>query len=164
MKLWRVAAETRSYCADDLSGGGAAARPGRWNDSGEHVVYSAPSVAMAVLETAAHVDHSGLPLDRFLVEIDVPGKVWRAREVLDASQLPASWAAIPAGIASVRIGSRWLREARSPILLVPSVIVPEDCIALINPAHPKSSGITATVKRPFEFNRLYRQERMLRRG
>ena len=61
MKLWRVAAETREYEATDITGAGAAKHPGRWNDYKEAVVYCAPTAAMAVLETAAHVDDSGLP-------------------------------------------------------------------------------------------------------
>ena len=77
MKLWRIAAETRSYPADSLSGGGAAVSPGRWNEQKQAVVYSAPTIAIAVLETAAHIDDAGLPLNRFLVEIDVPDEVWR---------------------------------------------------------------------------------------
>jgi RES domain-containing protein len=54
--LWRIAAETRDHPADDLSGAGAAVRPGRWNEEGQHVVYAAPTLALAVLETAAHLE------------------------------------------------------------------------------------------------------------
>jgi len=52
MILWRIAADTRKYGADDLSGGGAAASPGRWNDEGQVALYTAPTIAIAVLETA----------------------------------------------------------------------------------------------------------------
>ena len=72
MRLWRIAAETREYTANDLSGMGAAKRPGRWNEEGTPVVYCAPTAAMAVLETAAHVDPAGFPYNRFLVTIEVP--------------------------------------------------------------------------------------------
>ena len=156
MKLWRIAAETRQYSATDLSGGGAANRPGRWNDDKEPVVYCAPAIAMAVLETAAYVDDSGLPLNRFLVEIDVPDAVWAKREEIDSAKLPAAWAAIPAGRASVKVGSNWLSSLASPILLLPSVIVPEESVSLINPKHPDASKITAKVLRLFEYNRLFR--------
>lgn len=156
MKLWRIAAETRKYPADDLSGGGAAADPGRWNDHGEAVVYAASSIALAVLETAAHVDLAGLPLNRFVVEITVPGEVWKLREQLDVSRLSPAWSAIPAGLASVSAGSEWLRSKRSPILLVPSVIVPEEFAVLINPLHRRSGAITAKVLRAFEYDRIFR--------
>ena len=155
MKLWRIAAETRKYAADDLSGGGAAASPGRWNDENEAIVYCAPTIAMAVLETAAHIDDAGLPLNKYLVEIDVPDDVWRKREEVDAASLPSTWAAIPPGRGSVAFGSDWLASLRSPILLVPSVIVPEESISLTNPAHPDAARIAAKVVRLFEYNRLF---------
>lgn len=156
MKLWRIAAETRKYAANDLSGGGAAASPGRWNDENEAVVYCAPTIAMAVLETAAHIDDAGLPLNKYLVEIHVPDGIWGKREEVDATSRPPTWAAIPAGRGSVTFGSNWLASLRSPLLLVPSVVVPEEPIALINPAHADAARISAKVVRLFEYDRLFR--------
>ncbi len=156
MKLWRIAAETRQYPANDLRGAGAAKYPGRWNDTGEPVVYAAPTIAMAVLETVAHIDGGGLPLNRFLLEIDVPTAIWNARDEVGLAALPAAWAAIPAGRASAKVGSAWLAQLSSPVLLVPSVIVPEEQVALINPTHPDCQRISARVVRLFEFNRLLR--------
>jgi len=156
VKLWRIAAETRKYAAEDLSGGGAAASPGRWNDENEAVVYCAPTIAMAVLETAAHIDDAALPLNKYLVEIDVPDVVWLHREEVNIATLPATWAAIPAGRGSVTFGSDWLASLRSLVLLVPSVIVPEEPIALINPAHADAALVSAKVLRLFEYNRLFR--------
>lgn len=156
MRLWRIAAETRKYSADDLSGAGAANSPGRWNDNKEPVIYSAPTIAMAVLETAAHVDDSGLPLNRYLVEINVPDDVWAQREEIGPAKLPPAWAAIPAGRASVKAGSEWLSSLRTPILMVPSVIVPEEWVSLINPRHPAAPKITALAVRLYDYNQLFR--------
>jgi RES domain-containing protein len=157
MILWRIAAETRQYKADDVSGSGAAKNPGRWNESGQPVLYTAPTIAIAVLETAAHIDDGGLPLDRFLVSLDVPLAVWRKRTELDPDTLPPTWSAIPAGATSAAIGSGWLKSLRSAVLVVPSVIVPEERAALINPAHPDAFKIKAKVVRPFEYDKLFRQ-------
>jgi RES domain-containing protein len=154
--LWRIATETRRYAASDISGAGAARNPGRWNDDGQAMVYAALSVGVAVLETAAHINDRGLPLNRFVVRINVPDSVWNARQARDVSALPSAWAAIPAGAASVKVGSDWLFALSSAILLVPSVIVPEESLALINPAHPDAAKITATVIRPFDYNKLFR--------
>lgn len=156
MILWRIATETRQYRADDLGGGGAARSPGRWNEPGQAVVYAAPSIAVAVLETAAHIDDAGLPLNRYLVRIDLPPRVWQARTELDVATLPPTWNAIPAGATSAQLGAAWLRSGTSAILLVPSAIVPEERAALINPAHPDAARIKATVVRPFEYSRLFR--------
>lgn len=156
MILWRIAAETRQVRADDLSGAGAARHPGRWNDEGQPALYTAPTIALAVLETAAHIDDAGLPLNRYLVRIEVPDKVWAAREVMDIARLPASWAAIPAGRASVQAGADWLRSQSAAILEVPSVIVPEEPATLINPRHPEATLLKARIVRLFEYNRLFR--------
>lgn len=156
MILWRIAADTRLYPADDLSGGGASKQPGRWNDFGESVLYTAPTLSLAVLETAAHVDDAGLPLNRYVLELDVPDDVWALRETIDVLTLPVTWSAIPASQASVKIGSTWLASMRSPILLVPSVVVPEESVTLINPSHSASRRITARTLRLFEYNRVFR--------
>lgn len=156
MILWRIAAQTRQYGADDLSGAGAAKSPGRWNDHGQPALYSAPTIAIAALETAAHVDDCGLPLNRFLVQIEVPDSVWAARQTMRVATLPVGWAAIPAGRVSVQIGADWLRAMRSAILELPSVIVPEECTVVINPLHPDAKKLSASVVRPFEYSRLFR--------
>jgi len=157
VRLWRIAAETRSYPATDLTGAGAAQSPGRWNDHHEPVVYCAPTIALAVLETAAHVDDAGLPLNRLLVAIDVPDHVWDRREAMEATTLPTTWAAMPAARGSVKIGSNWLTSRRSAILTVPSVIVPEEAVCLVNPRHSDTAAIRATISRRFAYNRLFRR-------
>jgi hypothetical protein len=115
ISLCRVATETRRFSADDLSGSGAAVDPGRWNRLGDAVLYAATSVALATLETAAHVAPAGLPLNKFLVRISVPNKVWRRRQALDVSKLGPAWNAIPAGLVSEALacscGSRLLFTA-----------------------------------------------------
>jgi RES domain-containing protein len=156
LRLYRIAAETRDYAATDLSGGGAAASPGRWNAKGERVVYSSPSIAMCVLETTAHVDPVGLPLNRFIIAIDVDAKAWEARQELDPSTLDPAWSAIPGGRASIELGSRWYRDAKSLFLRVPSVIVPEERNVLINATHPLASTLSAQVLRPFAYQTVFR--------
>jgi RES domain-containing protein len=156
VRLWRIATETRRYRADDLSGRGAATHPGRWNDDGQAVLYCAPAIAMAVLETAAHIDTTGLPLNRFLVAIDVPDAVWAARTILSSATLPVTWRAIPAGSASVAAGSRWWTAGASAILEVPSAIVPEEPACVLNPGHADAAAFSATVVRAFEYDLLFR--------
>ncbi len=157
MILWRIAAETRRYAAADLGGAGAASSPGRWNDDGQPAVYCAPTIAMAVLETAAHIDDAGLPLNRVLVCIDVPERVWARRTVLTAASLPPGWVAVPAGRGSVEVGAAWLRDRAAACLEVPSVIVPEEAVVVINPLHPDSAAIAARPVRAFDYARLFRE-------
>ncbi len=156
VSLWRIAAETRAYKADDLSGAGAAKHPGRWNEEGDAVLYASTTRALAVLETVAHINDAGLPLNRFLLRIDVPKATWEKRQILNPATINPAWRAIPAGRASSRLGHDWYVSNKSALLQVPSVIVEEESNMLINPKHPGAAGMTATIIRLFEYNRLFR--------
>ncbi len=110
------------------------------------------SIALACLETVVHVTADQcLPLRRWLVAIDVPAELWQQRLSLEPIQLPG-WDSTPAGRSSRRWGDRWLLGQGSLIALVPSVIVPEECNALINPAHPGASSLLPTVIRPWTYD------------
>ncbi|VTU20647.1 hypothetical protein H6CHR_01428 [Variovorax sp. PBL-H6] len=150
--VWRIAADTREYTADDMSGKGAEKTGGRWNRAGSPVLYAASSVALACLETVVHLNLSGFPLNRFLVRIDVPDEVWVGRQALSPGTLPVGWSAIPEGRVSVEAGDTWLSGAASALLLVPSVIVPEESNILVNPRHPDAGKLTATKLRPWLFD------------
>lgn len=156
MRLWRIATETREFAAIDLSGKGAAKNPGRWNGPGQPVVYASPTVALAMLETAAHINAMGLPLNRFLVALEIPDDLWAQRQQITAGELPVGWAAIPAGLISVEIGAQWLSRQSSLVLCVPSVIVPEELVALINPAHRQANLVSATQVRPVTYGSVFR--------
>lgn len=154
--LYRIASETRQYKATDLGGRGSADYPGRWNRAGERVVYAAQSRPMAVLETAAHIDSAELPLNRFLIRLSVPAAVWKSRKTLRTKDLDPSWRAIPAGKASEDIGSQWYQAGSSALLLVPSVIIPEEWVVLLNAQHASAKSISAAIERAFEYNKLFR--------
>lgn len=151
-RLWRIATQGPSWRADDLSSQGAANDPGRWNSRGLPVIYTSTSIALACLETVVHVTgDQGLPLRRWLVAVDVPAEHWQQRLSLEPAQLPG-WDATPAATSSRGWGDRWLLGQGSLIALVPSVIVPEECNALINPAHPGASSLVLTVIRPWAYD------------
>lgn len=105
------------------------------------MVYCSTNIALAILETLIHIRFAGLPLNRFLVRIDIPDQVWRKRELLS---LPCGWDAVPPGKAGRNAGDAWARSKRSPLLVVPSVIVPDEHNILINPLHPATRSISAT--------------------
>jgi RES domain-containing protein len=150
--LWRIGATTSRYVADDMSGAGAKNTGGRWNPVGMAVTYSSENIALAVHETVVHLRSGGLPLNRYLVRIDVPDDVWAARHVLSP---PVGWDALPAGMVSVQAGEAWLLARSSALLVVPSVIVPEESNVLINPLHPDSARIAATVLRKWYYDPRY---------
>jgi RES domain-containing protein len=151
-RIWRIAKHTAQFRADDLDGGGAKLTGGRWNSKGRAVVYASSTIALATLETLAHLGDTIAIRNIFLVRIDVPASVWKSRELVEAGDLDITWIAEPPGLTTIAFGDNWLAQARSPILLVPSVIVPEEYNVLINPAHPDSKKLTAMVTRQFVYD------------
>src|ERR1700722_18563634 len=64
--VWRIATDTAAWQAGDLSGAGAKATGGRWNETGISVVYASETRALACLETFVHLNAGGLPFNRYL--------------------------------------------------------------------------------------------------
>ncbi|QAU24821.1 RES domain-containing protein [Dyella sp. M7H15-1] len=154
---WRIGTDTPDYTAEDKSGTGAKMSGGRWNRPGNHMLYTATSVALACLETLVHLKVGSLPLNRYLVRLDIPNPVWSAAEHVDPSNLAmVGWDAEPAGAVSLNTGDAWLAANSSAILRVPSVIVPEECNVLINPKHPDATSISAIKLRKFVYDRRFR--------
>lgn len=150
--LWRIGVDAPEYTADDLTGKGAEITGGRWNRKGRLVLYTSTSIALTCLETAVHLKQRGLPLNRYLVKISVPLDTWRARETMAATDLPVGWDALLEGKVSLDVGDTWLVGGTAPLLLVPSVIVPEEHNVLINPAHALSKGITSAKVRKWLYD------------
>jgi RES domain-containing protein len=132
--LWRIAADTAHFTADDVSGAGARETGGRWNRAGVALLYTSSSRALACLETVVHLREQGLPLNRYLVEIRVPEVVWKSRTVCEGAA-HVGWDAIPEGRVSLEWGARWIARGESALAEVPSVVVPEETNVLINPQH-----------------------------
>jgi RES domain-containing protein len=151
-QAWRIAKHTAEYRADDMSGGGAKITGGRWNSKGNAVVYAASTIALATLETLAHLGDSIAIRNAFLIRVDIPASTWRLREIVEARMLEPTWLAEPPGSTTIGYGDSWLTAARSPLLLVPSVIVPEEHNIVINPHHPANRRLTATVARQFIYD------------
>ena len=140
--VWRIATDAPTYEADDMTGTGAKLTGGRWNEKGIPVVYAAESRSLACLETIVHLNAGGLPLNRYLVELAIPDDVWGAREEANVTKL-IGWDARPASRTSIGFGTEWARSRRAPILVVPSVVVPEEVNILVNPLHPSSVSLVA---------------------
>ena len=137
MLAWRLCREPFA----DLSGEGARRFGGRWNSPGRPLVYAASSAALAVLEVRVHLDLplELLPEDYVLLTVhlgDVP--------VEEVSSIPGFPQAF---------GDSWLRELRTPVLQVPSTIVPESSNLLLNPVHPLANQAEIVNRRRFAFDR-----------
>jgi RES domain-containing protein len=117
-----------------LDGTGARLHGGRWNSPGRNVIYAAETYAGAILELLVHANLNRLPHTQAVLTIEIPEDL--AVEALAAADLPV-------------FGDRWLAEARSAVLMVPSLVTQglEDNI-LLNPAHPEFARITHTPPEP----------------
>jgi len=150
--VWRIAKHTLEFSAADLSGGGARKTGGRWNSKGRAAAYASASIALATLETLAHLGDSIAVRNAFLVRIDIPLPVWERRNRIEPASLDPTWLAEPAGSVTVFLGDQWLDSAAAAVLEVPSVIVPEESNLLINPAHADAGLIRAAVARQFIYD------------
>lgn len=101
----------------------------------------ASTAALALLEVRVHLDLPPelLPDDYVLVTIDLDAL---AVEVVD--EVPDH---------PDVFGDIWLQARRTPILQVPSTIIPESCNLLLNPGHRAAVSAGVASRRHFEFDR-----------
>ena len=66
--------------------------------------------------------------------------------------LPADWTEEPPPPATKAIGDLWVKEARSAVLELPSVIILGEPNYLLNPAHPDFQKIIIGKPQPFSFD------------
>jgi len=150
--VWRIAAETPDYGSDDRSGKGAEKTGGRWNRKGTPVIYTSSSIALAYLETIVHLSGlEPLPLNRYLIKIEIPAAAWKARTVFDVAT-HVGWGALPAGLVSLAWGTEWVQSGASLIAEVRSIVVPEESNILINPGHPDAAKLIAKKIRRWNYD------------
>ncbi len=147
---WRIAADTPIYGADDLTGKGAALTGGRWNRKGTPLLYASQSVALACLETLVHLGDP-LPLNRYLVQLDIPQAVWDARTRFDPVT-HVGWDAEPAGLVSLDWGTQWTKSLLALVAEVPSIVVPEESNVLLNPRHPDAARLVVLKVRRWTYD------------
>lgn len=153
MRAWRIV--HAHHGADALSGEGARLFGGRWNNKGRSLVYCAESLALAALEVLVHADAVDLPADMVQIAVEIPDRV--PVRAFERTELPAGWSSAAGPAALKRLGDSWIEEAREAVLLVPSAVVPEERLVLINPDHPEASKIKAGPPKPFRFDPRLRQ-------
>nr|WP_254367180.1 RES domain-containing protein [Paraburkholderia sp. NMBU_R16] len=127
------------------NGTGALLNGARFNSPGRPVIYAALTFAGAMLEVLVHARIGKVPQTHVFVEASVPDDM--AIEQHEPATLPAGWDA-PALAVARRLGDAWLAEARSAVMLVPSVVARAEWNALVNPLHPDAGRIVVTGAQP----------------
>jgi len=90
-----------------------------------------------------------LPADLRLACFKFPGTISRINAV-EISALPENW--IHDEDTTRGMGGRWWRECSSPLLIVPSAILPEESNYVLNPQHPDAKWLRLIRERPFTFD------------
>lgn len=147
-QVWRLC--KGEYVETAFSGIGARDYPGRWNQKGWPVVYTAASLSLAALEYFVHLDPDLMPENLMAIAATIPASVRITRLTVD--DLPGNWRDTPAPDILSQIGTEWLRSKETAVLAVPSVIVPVEVNYLINPAHRDFRKIRIGAPQPFTFD------------
>ncbi len=126
-------------------GAGAALQGGRWNPAGVAVIYAAGTLSLAMLERLVQRRNLGRTL---LVEADVPSDL--GIEDLMARP-PPNWRALGSPEAATA-GGEWAASGRTPLLRVPSALVPREANYVVNPAHPDAKRIQLSRPEPLEWD------------
>ncbi|MBO0947379.1 RES family NAD+ phosphorylase [Fibrella forsythiae] len=144
MEVYRI---TRAiYTAQLVASGGSA----RWNTRGRFVIYTAGSRALACLENVVHRSGEGLQdLFRVMV-INVPDTL--PVETITLVDLPPDWSDYQNYDICQALGESWLRRGATPVMRVPSAIVPQEWNYLLNPAHPLFADIRLLRTEAFAFD------------
>jgi len=144
MVLWRVS----NY--ETLNGVGGLYVSGRWHTKGHPIVYCTLNPATALLETLVHmeIDSEDRP-ERFQV-LRIEGPDSLSIEKIELTSLSPDWAEDVS--ITQTIGDCWLKEGRSLLLQVPSVLVPETWNVLVNIQHAEANllKIAATYQHAFD--------------
>ncbi len=125
---------------DAFDSTGSFLQPGRWHPRGTRVIYTAEHASLAVLETLIHAGGRKLP-PRTLTRIEIPDNL---------SIESAPWMEMPV---SQQFGERWVKEARSAVLRVPSIAVNRmESNFVLNPHHADFARIRHAEPEQFIFD------------
>ena len=152
MRIWRICRQR--YADVAYAGEGARLYGGRWNSKGIKVVYTSTSLALAAVEMFVNLEPKLRPDDLVSIEAQVPDEVRTER--LDVKSLPRDWYQLRDE--SLRAyGDRWILNATSAALYVPSAAIRGEWNVLLNPDHPDFARLKFQKPRPFEFDlRMFR--------
>jgi RES domain-containing protein len=137
LTAWRIA--KRKHAANAFDGEGARQFPGRWNNRGTPMIYTASTPSLAMLELLVHLEAEDI-LTTTYCRISVEFPVADCVDI--GGQLPKDWKLDPPPASTRVVGDAWIVNATSLVLAVPSVISPVEQNYLINPRHPDFQKIS----------------------
>ncbi len=148
MFLYRVC---RNQYLNDLTGNGARIHGGRWNSPGIPAIYTSGSKSLAMLESLTNTPPAILQNDFSILTIEISGRLVIDEILLQ--DLPANWDIYPAPVIIVKTGDKWLLEAKTLLLKVPSAIIPSEHNYIINPLHKDLQKVKVTAKERLQIDK-----------
>jgi len=117
-------------------------------------VYFSTTLSLAILEVLVHTDSDLMPDDMVALRVEVADL---AEEETALDDLPAEWLTEIGNADTQAFGGQWVKERRSPLLVLPSVVLPLEADApeknvLLNPGHPAAQDIEVAELTPFSFD------------
>lgn len=143
LTVWRMVTVKRADSA--FSGEGARLYGGRWNPKGVPLVYTASTQSLATLEMLVQ---DGKLLAKYVM---IPAKIPTRLRIdrITPDELPEGWRDAESKGDLQRIGADWCKRQSSAVLVVPSVVIPQEMNYLLNPLHPSFAKIQ--IGEPHEF-------------
>ncbi|PWT74939.1 MAG: hypothetical protein C5B59_09920 [Bacteroidetes bacterium] len=117
----------------------ASAIAGRWNGAGREVIYCAESIPLAFLENMVRRQGAGFNRDFKIMIIEIPDDL--QIEVVRTEDLPDGWRDFMDYSKCQAIGNAWYVRNATPVLKVPSAVLPESSYYVINAERPDSKKI-----------------------
>ncbi len=109
-----------------------------------------------------HLDKDDPPADLVIATAEVPDDL--AEERVEADELPRNWREAVAPAQLARVGDDFVRRGEHCLLVVPSVVAPEENNCLINPEHADFKRIVMRGVAPVSYDpRMFVKQRTQRR-
>ncbi len=144
MIVYRISSNNYS---GKLQASGIAAR---WNFARQNVIYTSESRALACLENVVHrsmINMSGLFKTQV---IEIPDHL--QIEIIDEKNLQAGWSTSEKYLICKELGSAWVVSGLSPVLKVPSALIPKENNYIIHANHPDFDQIRLLDIEEFSFD------------
>lgn len=146
MKIISFRVVKKKYFDSAFNGEGARLHGGRWNSKGMPVVYTSDSLALCSLEIFIHLPSYKLLADYIYMTVTFDSDLITEVSLIDG------WDERPVSNIAQIIGDQWIKECQSPVLKVPSVLMPDGYNYLININHPDFNNIKTGKPLPLQFD------------
>ena len=142
MIVYRI---SNSLYSNDISGMGAKLKGARWNSAGLSMLYTSEHISLAVLEMLVNTNFKDYDIALDLLYIQFPTQ--QLIPEIKPEKLKPNWRD-DSGFTKF-IGDEFIKQKKSLLLKVPSVVINEEYNYLANPLHPDFKKIKITKVKSF---------------